>query len=147
MTTAKAGEFISTFEAAQLLFVSHQHVVKLVESGTLPLHHITGEHRFLRKADVLAYKAKKQREARAFFDAQAEDQEPPGLMYSEGHAGSAICPYCERIVTTTFLRRDVPFSDGKGVVRNILVAVCDTCDAVVAIPAQSTAEIQAAQKK
>ncbi len=68
----------STYEAARLLFVSRPHVVKLIEEGKLPLHHITGQNWFLRKADVLAYKAGKKAEAKAFFKTQTEDM-PPGL--------------------------------------------------------------------
>jgi excisionase family DNA binding protein len=77
-------DIISTGEAAKLLFVSRSHVVKLIEQKTLPLHHITGKNRFLRKADVLAYNAKKQAEAQAWLDTpwldtQTEDSKPPGL--------------------------------------------------------------------
>src|ERR1700754_5211612 len=60
-------EVISTSETAKLLFVSRPHVVKLIEEGKLPLHHITGQNLFLRKADVFEYKAKKKAEAKAFF--------------------------------------------------------------------------------
>ena len=72
-------EIVSTSEAASLLFVSRPHVVKLIEEGKLPLHHVTGQNRFLRKADVLEYKAKKQTEARAFFERQKEGMDPRGL--------------------------------------------------------------------
>jgi excisionase family DNA binding protein len=72
-------EVISTSEAARLLFVSRPHVVKLIEEGKLPLHHITGQNRFLLKGDVLSYKAAKQAEAKAFFETQTEDNDPPGL--------------------------------------------------------------------
>jgi len=60
-------EVISTSEAAKLLFVSRLHLVKLIEEGKLSLHHITGQNRFLQKADVLEYKAKKA-QAKAFFE-------------------------------------------------------------------------------
>ncbi|REG59665.1 excisionase family DNA binding protein [Paraburkholderia sp. BL6669N2] len=72
-------EVISTSDAAKLLFVSRPHAVKLVEEGKLPLHHITDQNRFLRKADVLEYMAKKKAEAKGFFDTQIEDTEPPSL--------------------------------------------------------------------
>ncbi|WP_167760227.1 excisionase family DNA-binding protein [Paraburkholderia pallida] len=71
--------FISIAAAAELLFVSRQHVAKLIEEGTLPLHHVTGQNRLLRKADVLEYKAKIETEAKAFFETQTEDKNPPGL--------------------------------------------------------------------
>jgi hypothetical protein len=43
-------------------------------------HRITrsAKNRFVRKADVLAYKAKKVAEAKAWLDTQTEDRDPPG---------------------------------------------------------------------
>lgn len=67
--------------------------------------------------------------------------------YTQGDKSRAICEDCNCIVTTTFEIRDVPFFDGSGIVENVLVAVCDNCYSVVAIPAQSTPEIQAAINK
>jgi hypothetical protein len=40
---------------------------------------MTGQNRFLRKDDVLDYKTKKQAEAKAFFEAQIENDSPDGL--------------------------------------------------------------------
>jgi len=68
-------------------------------------------------------------------------------LYEEGERSKAICGHCKRLVGTTFRRRDVPFSDGKGQARNILAAVCDLCDEVVAVPAQSTPAIREARHK
>lgn len=62
--------------------------------------------------------------------------------YQEGDNGRAICGHCEKLITTTFMRRDVPFSDGKGISKAILVGVCDTCSQVVSLPAQSTPAIR-----
>lgn len=67
--------------------------------------------------------------------------------YTQGDKSRAICEDCNRIVTTTFEVRDVPFFDGSSIVENVLVAVCDNCNSVVAIPAQSTPAIQAAINK
>jgi hypothetical protein len=68
-------------------------------------------------------------------------------LYEEGEKSKAICYSCKQIVSTTFARRDVPFSDGNGEVKDILVSVCDLCDQVVAIPAQSTPAIREARLK
>lgn len=68
-------------------------------------------------------------------------------FYQEGDTGKALCNECERLVSTTFKRRDVPFSDGKGIARSILAGVCDVCDAVVALPAQSTPAIREARDR
>ncbi|SHN44914.1 hypothetical protein SAMN05192549_1305 [Duganella sacchari] len=60
----------------------------------------------------------------------------------EGHKGKAICEKCANICSTTYRYRDVPFSDGKGLASGILVGVCDTCNTVLSIPAQSTPKIK-----
>ena len=57
--------------------------------------------------------------------------------YSVGDKSKAICYRCKKVVSTTFDHRDVPLDDGSGEAKGILAAVCDACDAVVAIPAQS----------
>lgn len=64
------------------------------------------------------------------------------MSYKENDQSKAVCSHCERLVTTTFQYRNVPFSDTKEVANNILAAVCNECDSVVAIPAQSTNEIK-----
>lgn len=67
-------------------------------------------------------------------------------LYKVDEKSKAICPICNQIRTTTFKERDVPLSSGKGLVTNVLVAVCDTCDSVVSIPHQSTPRIQAVMR-
>lgn len=68
-------------------------------------------------------------------------------LFQEGDKGKALCSHCKGLVETTYRRRDVPFNDGKGVASNILVGVCNTCDQVAAIPAQSTPAIRDARQK
>lgn len=67
-------------------------------------------------------------------------------LYQSGDTSKAICPDCGKLVSTTFAYRDVPFDDGTGVVKGILAAVCDECEAVVSIPAQSTPAIRRARE-
>ncbi len=67
-------------------------------------------------------------------------------FYKAGDKGRAVCESCKELVDTTFAYRDMPFSDGPGTVKGILVAVCDTCNVVVSIPAQSTPAIKAARE-
>lgn len=67
-------------------------------------------------------------------------------LYEAGDKSEAICEHCKSLVPTTFMYRDVPFDDGSGIVKDILVAVCDICGAVVAIPAQSTPAIRRARE-
>ncbi len=55
-----------------------------------------------------------------------------------GDTQQAVCNHCKAFSSVTFKLRDVPFSDGSGVVRNVLVGVCDQCDSVAVLPHQST---------
>ncbi|MBF8672031.1 hypothetical protein D3C76_940460 [compost metagenome] len=68
-------------------------------------------------------------------------------IFFEGDRGKALCEHCQAVVPTHYARRDVPFSDGQGVAKDILVGVCARCDGVVAIPSQSTPAIREARKQ
>lgn len=67
-------------------------------------------------------------------------------LFTSGEKGRALCDR-DGLVTMTYTYGDVPFSDGLGVARDILVGVCDTCDRVLAIPPQSTPAIGAARAR
>lgn len=67
-------------------------------------------------------------------------------VYKAGEKSKAICEDCGALVSTTFAYRDVPFDDGSGVVKDVLAAVCDECDRVVALPAQSAPAVQRARE-
>lgn len=67
-------------------------------------------------------------------------------LYYEGEKGRAICEG-DGPSTMTFAYSDVPFSDGSGVAKQILVGICDRCGRVIAIPPQSTPAIKAAREK
>ncbi len=58
-----------------------------------------------------------------------------------GDVQEAACHYCKSFEAITFKLRNVPFSDGTGLVKNILAGVCDKCEEVVVIPHQSTPSI------
>lgn len=62
-------------------------------------------------------------------------------FYKEGEKSRAICSCCKKQVTTTFRARNVPLSKGKGTVPDVLVGVCDVCDAVVSLPQQSAPKV------
>jgi len=55
-----------------------------------------------------------------------------------GDAQKAACNQCKRFENVTYRLRTVPFSDGKGVVKNVLVGVCDSCNSVAVLPHQSS---------
>jgi excisionase family DNA binding protein len=66
---------ISTFQAADILNVSRPHVIKLLDEGAMPFR-LVGTHRRIRLADVLAYKAAKDRDSDMAMDelvAQAQE--------------------------------------------------------------------------
>jgi len=65
-------------------------------------------------------------------------------LYHSGEKGKAICDVNGQ-VSTTFKYRDVPFSDGVGLAKHILVGVCDQCGKTLSIPPQSTPAIKAAR--
>ena len=66
-------------------------------------------------------------------------------IFNEGHVERAVCDV-DGVVTATFRYRDVPFSDGSGVVRDLLVGVCDVCNEVILSPPQSLKAISAARE-
>ena len=68
-------------------------------------------------------------------------------LFHERDISRGFCENCAKIVETTFVRRDIPFSDGKGLARNILVAQCSICATLIAIPSQSTPAIRAARDR
>lgn len=61
-----------------------------------------------------------------------------------GEKSRAICNSCEQVRPTTFKERNVPLSGGRGSVPNVIVAVCDHCDEVVAVPQQSVPKVNKA---
>lgn len=83
-------------------------------------------------------------------DAHAGDIDALAAIYKEiengrrsfkaGETSKAIRETCSAVAPTTFHYRDAPFGDGAGISRNILVAVCDHCDTIVSVPAQSLGE-------
>ncbi|MCP3429720.1 hypothetical protein [Opacimonas viscosa] len=67
--------------------------------------------------------------------------------YKEGESTKAICENCKALVNARYKVRDVPFSDGRGTVKDILAIVCGNCERVIGIPHQSTPAIKKAFEK
>lgn len=59
-----------------------------------------------------------------------------------GDTQKAVCEHCKSFESITFKLRDVPFSDKSGIVKNVLVGVCDKCDSVAVLPHQSTPAVK-----
>lgn len=63
-------------------------------------------------------------------------------ILKEGDKKKVACECCGSFQDATFRLKDVPFSDGSGVAKKVLVGVCDNCDSVAVIPQQSTPAIK-----
>ena len=70
----KAVDFMSTADAAKLLFVSRPLVVKLLEQGKLTLHHKAGNNVFLMGASVLAYRAHQRAAAKTYQGSTGDNE-------------------------------------------------------------------------
>jgi hypothetical protein len=53
-----------------------------------------------------------------------------------------VCEKCQSTTMGSYQLRDVPFNDGSGVVKSLLVGVCDICYEVSSIPHQSVPAIK-----
>lgn len=63
-------------------------------------------------------------------------------IFKVGESQKAACSKCQSFENATFQLRDVPFSDGTGVVKNVLVGACDKCNSVTVLPHQSTPAVK-----
>ena len=68
-------------------------------------------------------------------------------IYQQGDQSKGICEGCKAEVDTTFGYRDMSFDDGHGLAQGVLVSICNHCDSVVAIPAQSLPALRQARAK
>jgi hypothetical protein len=62
-------------------------------------------------------------------------------LVKEGDESEAICPHCKTLVTTHYRTRTYRLVKSGVDVPGALVAVCDLCDKVATIPAQTTPRI------
>lgn len=67
VTVVPVGKELTTQQAANLLNVSRQYVVRLLDQGRIP-YTKTGKHRRLRVEDVLAFRRMRDQERRAKLD-------------------------------------------------------------------------------
>jgi hypothetical protein len=65
-------------------------------------------------------------------------------IYKEGDRSKGPCKKCKKLVMTTFRLSTVPMSASDVIVHNVLAAICDQCNHVVAVPHQSMPRIKEA---
>jgi excisionase family DNA binding protein len=77
ITVVPVGKELTTQQAADLLNVSRQYLVRLLDEGRIP-YTKTGKHRRLRVEDVLHYKEERDKERRAALDELTQLSEESG---------------------------------------------------------------------
>ena len=68
-------------------------------------------------------------------------------LWKEGDRSEAMCGACEKRVGTRFEVRTVRLEESGTDVPDVLVAACDACGAVAAIPAQSSPKLKEARER
>jgi len=71
---------LTTVQAAEILNVSRPFLIKLLEESAIP-HRKVGKHRRLRMEDVMAYKARIDREREAVLDQLVSDAQAQDMGY------------------------------------------------------------------
>src|SRR4051794_37359480 len=68
-------------------------------------------------------------------------------LYREGDRSRAVCETCKRVVRTRFERRTFHLENPEVDVPGVLVAVCETCGTIAAIPHQSSPRLREARRQ
>jgi excisionase family DNA binding protein len=77
ITIVPASNELSTQDAADLLGVSRQYMVRLLEDGKLPFHR-AGTHRRIYLQDLMAYKKERDKQRREALDEMAREEVEAG---------------------------------------------------------------------
>ena len=62
-------------------------------------------------------------------------------LFKEGEKAESVCRHCKKLVNTTFRVRTYRLKESGIDVPGVLVSVCDQCDAIVALPHQSSVRL------
>lgn len=68
-------------------------------------------------------------------------------IWMSGDCLEAICEQCGDIVQGTYRYRPFPLQKTGVVVPNVLVGVCDRCDGIISLPAQSAPRLKEARER
>ena len=82
ISVVPVGREVTTQQAADLLNVSRQYLVRLLDGGRIPFRKV-GKHRRIRIADVLSFKGTRDKERRAGLRELSRMTEDVGGYYSE----------------------------------------------------------------
>lgn len=77
ITVLPVGQELTTQQCADILNVSRQYIVRLLDQGTIPFTR-TGTHRRIRVGDLLAYKQRRDRERATTLDSLTEMSQDMG---------------------------------------------------------------------
>jgi hypothetical protein len=67
---------------------------------------------------------------------------PMEAPWKAGDTASAHCPHCGDLVTAKYARRSLFMPRTRLKVRDVLVSICGSCDAMLTLPRQSMAQLR-----
>lgn len=82
MTITPENDEVTTLEAAGVLKVSRLYIAQLLKEGVVPFQGV-GEHRRIRVADLMAYKARDDRERDAAMDQLVREAQEQDMGYGK----------------------------------------------------------------
>ena len=90
ITVVPVGKELTTQQAANILNVSRQYVVRLLDEGRIPFRR-TGTHRRIRMEDTLAYKRQRDRDRMASLDELSRLSQHFGGYDARAETGRGVC--------------------------------------------------------